>query len=39
MATVAKIIDFIAGVIGGSSGILIGQPFDVIKVRTALEQS
>lgn len=30
---VAKIIDFAAGIVGGSCGIIVGQPFDVIKVR------
>ena len=32
LQTVAQIIDFIAGVVGGSAGILVGQPFDVVKV-------
>jgi hypothetical protein len=29
---VAKVADFVSGVIGGTSGILVGQPLDVIKV-------
>jgi solute carrier family 25 carnitine/acylcarnitine transporter 20/29 len=32
-------VDFASGVVGGCSGIIVGQPFDTVKVRLQTHSS